>query len=78
MQRHELNRQNVASGSSQAATGTASRLTVCMLANPTGGYSFVVGPHTQNANRFFFNEDLVDDTVLNIDAAGIGAVQITD
>ena len=35
-------------------------------------------PETQNFDRFLFLEDLIDQAVLNVDAAAMGALQITD
>jgi len=42
------------------------------------GLSFIVRPHTQDANRFLFAKDFVHDTVLNIDAARVCTGKITD
>lgn len=48
------------------------------LATRLGVVSLIVSPHAQDANRFFFGKDLVDQAVLNIDATRVGASKITD
>jgi len=35
-------------------------------------------PHTQDANRFLFSKNFVNQAVLNIDASRVSACQITD
>jgi hypothetical protein len=42
------------------------------------GLSFIVRPHTQDANRFLFGKNFVHDAMLNIDAARVCAGKITD
>jgi hypothetical protein len=37
-----------------------------------------VRPHTQDANRFLYGENLIHNAVLNIDAPGVCASKITD
>lgn len=40
--------------------------------------SLIVCPHTQDTNRFLFGKNLIDNTVLNIDASRVGASKITN
>src|SRR3990167_826616 len=40
--------------------------------------SFVVGPHSQHPDNALFGEDLIDDSMLNVDSAGTGASQVPD
>lgn len=42
------------------------------------GFSVIVRPHAQDANRFLFGKDFVHDAVLDIDAAGKCTGKITD
>ena len=41
-------------------------------------FLFIVRPHAQDANRFFFAKDLIHDAVLNIDATRVCAGKIAD
>ncbi len=43
-----------------------------------GFMSLIVGPHTQDANRFLFGKNFIDHAVLNIDASRVGASKITN
>jgi hypothetical protein len=42
------------------------------------GFSFIVRPHTQDANRSLFGKNFVHNAVLNADAARVCAGNISD